>query len=102
MLPPAHQPSGSARSLHGLQLAPALDHVAHRLLAAEELAADVQVVAAIELLLGHIQEVDRRGDAGVIHQAVQPPQEGGCFVYHPAAIGDDAQVALDGDRAAAP
>ena len=84
-----------------LQLAPAFDHVAHRLLGTEELAADVQVVAAVELLLGHIQEVDRCGDPGVVHQAVQAAQEGGRLINHPTAFRHDLQVALDGDCAPA-
>ena len=84
-----------------LQPAAALDHVPDGLLRTEELPADVEVVAAVELLFGDVQEINGRGDTRVVHQPVETAQEGRGLIDHTPALADHLQITLNGDRAAA-
>src|SRR5919107_2595483 len=60
----------------------------------EEVALHVQVEDRIVGLLVGIEEVERPGDAGVVHERIEPAEGLGCGVHGPLAVGDLAQVAL--------
>src|SRR5215218_3564111 len=60
----------------------------------EEVALHVQVKDRIVGLLVGIEEVERPGDAGVVHERIEPAEGLGCGVHGPLAVGDLAQVAL--------
>ena len=79
----------------------ALEHIGDRLLAGEELAADVDFVDAVEFFFGYLLKGLGEGQPGVIEQSIQPAQELHRFIDHPAAIGNHANIGLKGDRPAA-
>ena len=71
------------------------------LLGAEELAAYVDVIVAVELLGGDLQKVKGRSDAGAVHQSVQTAEKFNGLIHHPPTIVHHSQISLDRDCAPA-
>src|SRR5215203_5943424 len=73
-----------------------LHHEGHGPAGQEEVALHIQVEDRVVGRLVGIQEVQRPGDAGVVHERIEPAEGLCCGVHGPLAVAHLAQVALYG------